>query len=289
MAVNVNATTSWRGKWFQANLQETLKAALVAEKICSVDRSGAKFIWNPYGNSPTTTIQDIGGGSQGTYSVLSYTSVNDTLTVTDEFVCSEHIYDFERVMQNGDIMFSRMGEIINSIATAIDKYVINSLCEAGTGVYTTPAGGFTTAGNVNEIFAQLLGKFTGYAENLNGQYVVIEQTDVPGIVLAGVGSGFSYADSWLNNGFLGSHMGIDIYVKLSGTFVSATLGSTTPTNAGHRVAGIKGITTYAQPQDISWDEKGVSGKTGKEVVGVAYIGFNAWVQRRDLTIDITLA
>lgn len=286
---NTNATTSWRGKWFSAMLQETLKNALVAEKICDVDRSGAKYIWNPYGSAVTTTVQSLAGGNQGTYTPATYTSTDDTLTVTDEFVASEHIYDFEKVMQNGDIMTSRMDEIIASIATAIDKFVVNNLCEDGTGTYTTPVGGFTTAANVNQIFSDLLGKVAGYAETYKGLFVVVESTDVPGIIQAGAASGFSYADAWLKNGFLGSHMGVDIYVVRSGTFVSATLGSTTVTNSGHRVFGVKGIATYAEPQNISWDEKGVTGKTGKEVVAVCYVGFKLWAAKAALIVDITIA
>jgi len=41
------------------------------------------------------------------------------------------------------------------IAAAIDKYVLNTILEAGTGTYTTPAGGFTTAANINVIISNL--------------------------------------------------------------------------------------------------------------------------------------
>lgn len=286
---NTNATTSWRAKWFSTMLQETLKNALVAEKICNVDRSGAKYIWNPYGNAPSTTVQSLSGGSQGTYSVGTYTSTDDTLTVTDEFVCAEHIHDFERVMQNGDIMQSRQQEIIASVATAIDKFVLNNLLEDGTGTYTTPAGGFTTASNVNEIMANLVSKTAGYADNYKGLYLVIENTDIPGFVLAGAASGFNFADSWLRNGFMNSYMGVDVYVVRTGTFVNATLGSTTVTNSGHRVFGVKGVSTYAAPQDVQWFEKDVTGKTGKEVGAVGYIGFKLWAAKAGLTVDITLS
>lgn len=286
---NTNANTSWRAKWFQANLAETLKNALVAEKICDVNRTDDKYIWNPYGSAPTVTQQSLAGGSQGTYSVSTYTSTDDTLTVTEEFVVSEHIYDFEKVMQRGDIMMSRLDEMIGAMATAIDKYVLNALCEDGTGTYTTPAGGFTTAANIIPILSNLASKFAGYRNVENGYYLVIENTDLPGFMQAQVGTGFNFADSALNNGFLSSYMGFDIYVVRSGTFVDDTLGSKTVTNNGHRVAGIKGLTTYAQPREISYDEKGVTGKTGKEVVAVAYSGFKAWYQKKSLTIDITIA
>ena len=288
MAANTNATTAWRAKWFSTMLQETLHNALVCEKICAVDRSNSKYIWNPYGSTPTTTIQNIAGGNQGTYSVSTYTSTDDTLTVTDEFVCSEHIFNFEKVMYNGDIIQSRMNEIINSMRVAIDKFVLNNLAEDGTGTYSTPAGGFTTAGNVKKIVADLVAKVSGYDETTNGYFLVLENTDVGGVLEAQMESGFSYADSALNNGLIGHIGGVDIYVVRGGTFVNDTLGSTTVSNSGHRVFGVKGITTYAQPQDITWEEKLVTATTGVEIVGIAYIGFKAWFQKKSLIIDITL-
>lgn len=270
-------------------MQETLKKALVCEKICQVDRSGSFYIWNPYGGSPTTTVQSISGGSQGTYSVSTYTSTVDTLTITDEFVCSEHIYDFEVKMQHGDIIMSRMNEIVNSIATSVDKFVLNSICStSGVGTLDTPVGGFTTGANVVQIFADICGKVAGYADANKGLYVVIENTDVSGVIQAFGGSGYSVADTWLNNGLMTSQMGIDIYVVRSGTFVDATIGSTTVSNAGHRLAGVKGITTYAEASGITWEEKYVTATTGKEYVGVCYVGVKAWYQKLGLTIDITI-
>jgi len=286
--MNTIADTAYRGKWFSTMLQESLKYSLVAEKICAVDRTENMFIWNPYGSAASVTTQNISGGSQGTYSVSTYTSTVDTLTVTDEFIYAEQIYDFERVMQHGDIMQSRLDEIVAKIAIAVDKFVLNSLCEDGTGELDTPPGGFTSAANVLQIIADISGKVAGYAESYKGLYVVVENTDVSGIILAGAGAGFSVADAWLNNGMLGGLLGVDIYVVRSGTFVSDTLGSKTVTNSGHRVGGVKGVTTYAQPQNIIYEEKSVSGKTGKEIMAVAYCGFAAWYQKKTLTIDITI-
>lgn len=282
---NTNAATSWNAKWFQTNLQETLKAALVAEKICAVDRGDNFYIWNPYGSTPTTVVQAI----IGTYAPAAYTSTADTLTVTDEFIVSEQIKDFESVMQHGNILQSRTDEMTASVKTAIDKWVLNYLVDQGTGAYTTPTGGFTTSANNNTAFAALWGKFAGYADTFNGAYIVLEASDTPGLILAGAASGYSYADSWLRNGMMTSHMGVDVYVVPDGTFVSATIGTKTFTNAGHRLAGIKGVSTYAAPRGLRYEEKMVTGMTGKEVAVFGYIGFKAWYQKLALTIDITLA
>ncbi len=285
MAANSNEATSWRAKWFQANLQETLKNALVAEKVCAVDRTDNYYIWNPYGNAPTTTIQSI----IGTYTISTYTSTADTLTVNDEFYCCEHIFDFEKVMQHGDIMASRTDELIASVATGIDTYVLNGLCEEGTGTYTTPAGGFTTASNIPVIMSNLLSKVAGYADTYKGLYLVIENTDVVGFVQSGAASGFSFADAWLKNGWMGTYMGVDIHVVRTGTFNDTARGNRSDLNLGHRVFGVKGISTYCAPRGIQYNEKDVTAKTGKEIVVFGYCGFKAWITKRALTVDITIA
>jgi hypothetical protein len=177
----------------------------------------------------------------------------------------------------------------NSVATAIDKWVLNCLCEDANGAYTTPAGGFTTAANIPVIMSNLLSKVAGYADAYKGLFLIIENTDVPGFVQSGASSGFSFADSVLKNGFMDSYMGVDIYVVRSGTFVDATQGTKTWTNSGHRVFGVKKVATYAAPRGLQVEEKGVSGKTGKEVVIYGYVGFKAWATKQDLLVDITIA
>ncbi len=285
MAANSNEATSWRAKWFQTNLNETLKAALVAEKICAVDRTDNYYIWNPYGNAPTTTVQSI----IGTYTISTYTSTADTLTVNDEFYCSEHIFDFENVLQHGDIMQSRTDEITASVATAIDMYVLNGLCEEGTATYSTPAGGFTTAANIPIIMSNLLSKVAGYADSYKGLYLVIEAGDVVGFIQSGAASGFSFADSWLKNGFMSNYMGVDLYVVRTDTFNDTARGNRSDLNAGHRVFGVKGIATYCAPRGLRYEEKSVTAKTGKEIVLYGYVGFKAWIPKRALTVDITIA
>lgn len=261
---------------------------LVAEKICDVDRSGKKTIDNPYGSQPATVVQAL----TGTYTPAAFTTTDDSLIVADEFVLAEHIYDFENSLSTFDLFASRTDEQNASIATAIDKWVLNNLCEDGTGTYDTPVGGFTTAGNINQIIAELSSKVVGYADVYKGLYLVIENTDLPGFIQAQMSNGFSFADAALNNGFMNSYGGIDIYVVLSGTFVDATTttasGTKTWTNASHRVFGVKGVTTYASPIGIQSEELMVSGKTGKEVRTYGYIGFKAWATKAGLTIDITI-
>lgn len=277
--------TSWRAKYFSSNLQQVLRTALVAEKICDVDKSDLKYIHNPYGSQPTATVQAVAG----TYSVSSYTVTDDSLTVTDEVVYAEQIFDFERVMSNYDLMANRIDEMTYAVATKIDQYVINVLTTNATGTYTTPVGGFTTASNIGTIMSNLISKVAGYADVYKGLFLVIENTDVPGFVLAQASNGFNFADAALNNGWTGNYMGVDIYVVRSGVFTNSSLGSTSPSNSGHRLFGVKNIATYASPRDIQYDEKGVSGKTGKEVVVYGLIGAKVWTQKAPLLVNITLA
>lgn len=281
---NTISTKSYRDKYRQSTLEQALRNMLVAEKICQVDRSDLKTLQNPYGSQASATVQAIAG----TYSVADFTLTDDTLTVNNEVIVAEHIYDFESSLSQFDLFASRFDEQTYAVALKIDRFVLNNLCEDGTGAYTTPAGGFTAA-NVNTILSNLGGKLAGYADVYKGLFLVIENTDVPGFIEAQMTSGFSFADSALNNGFLTSQAGFDIYVVRTNTFASETLGTTTYTNSGHRVAGVKGVATYAAPRGLKFEEKQVSGKTGMETVTFGYIGFKLWAPKTDLVIDITLA
>ena len=282
---NTISSRSYRDKYRLATYDQVLRSALVAEAICEVDRSDNKRIQSPYGSQPTATVQAIAG----TYSVADFTLTDDTLTVSDEVIVPEHIFDFENILTNFDLFASRTNEQAYAVATSIDKYVLNNLCEAGTGTYTTPTGGFTTAANINVIMSNLISKVMGYAEVYKGLFLVIEATDVPGFVQAQATNGFSFADAALKNGFMDKYMGVDIYVVPSGVFADGTSGSTSYTNAGHRVFGVKKVSTYATPRGMRFEEKMVSGKTGMEVVTYAYVGFKLWATKASLVVDITLA
>lgn len=283
---NTISSRTYRDKYRLATLDTNLRTALVAEKVCAVDRTNNLRIQSPYGSSSTVVVQALAG----TYTPAEFTTTDDTLTVTDEFIVSEHIMDFQNLLSNFDLFAARTEQMMADVAIAIDKYVVNNLCEDGTGTYTTPTGGFATAANVNEIFANLTSKVAGYAEGYFGNmYVIVENTDMVGITQAGATNGFSNADAVLTNGQVGRWMGVDIFVVRSGTFVDATIGTKTVTNAGHRVFGVKGVTTYAAPRGVNMEEKGVSGKTGLEVAVYGYVGFKAWAPRTALTVDITLS
>lgn len=282
---NTQSTYGNRDKYFQSQYDIVLRNALVAQKICDVDSSDVKRIQNPYGGTPTATIQAVAG----TYSVSAWTVTDDALTVTDEVIYSEHIFAHEEFFASFDIAASRIDNMMYAVAFGIDKFVINNLCEDATGTYTTPAGGFTTASNINEIMANLVSKVAGYEDTYKGLFLVIENTDLVGFAIAGATNGFSMADSTLRNGFMNQWMGVDIYVVRSGLFVSATLGSVSVTNSGHRVFGVNGVATYASPRGMQYEEKGVTAKTGKEIVVFGLIGFKLWTQKAGLVVDITLA
>lgn len=274
-----------RDAYFQSQYDMVLRNALVAEKVCKVDNRDVKRIQNPHGNQPTATVQAVAG----TYSVSAWTITDDALTVTDEVIYSEHVFAHEEFFSVFDIATSRIDEMMYAVAFGIDKFVVNNLCEDGTGTYTTPAGGFTTASNVLGIFADLTSKVMGYQSVSGGMFLIVENTDMAGITLAGATNGFNTADAVLNNGKVGHLMGVDIYVVRTGTFVSATLGTTTVTNSGHRVFGVKGVSTYASPRGVQYEEKQVTGKTGREIAVYGLIGFKLWAQKASLIVDITLA
>lgn len=287
--MNTIAVSSNRNRFLMSTLAIALRNGLVAEKICKVDRKDTYTIQSPYQTAPSTTVQAL----TGTYTPAAMTITVDTLTVTDEFIVSEHIYDFEQVINNFDLYSARMEDMTYSVMAAIDKYVLNVILEEGTGTYTTPVGGFTTAANINVIMSNLISKVAGFSDVYKGLYLVIENTDVPGFIQAQATNGFSFADAALNNGFMTNYMGVDVYVVRTATFeddaATADSGSKTWTNSGHRLFGVKGITTYAAPRGIQVEEKSVSGKTGKELVVYGYVGAKVWAPKASLTIDITLA
>lgn len=283
---NTIASRVYRDKYRSQILDTALRTALVAEKITNVDRSNNLRIQSPYSSTPSVTVQALAG----TYSVADFTTTDDTLTVTDEFIVAEHIHDFQESLSNFDLFTARTEQMAFNVAAKVDSFVINNLCEDGTGTYTTPTGGFATAANVNEIFANLVAKVAGYTEAYYGNmFVVLENTDLVGVIAAGATNGFQTADTTISNGLVGRWMGVDIYVVRSGLFTDATVGTKTWTNAGHRVFGVKGVATYAQPGGVKTEEKSVSGKTGMEIVTYGYIGFKLWAPKTDLIVDITLA
>lgn len=282
--MNTPSTYGERDKYLKSQYENVLRNALVAEKVCSVDRSDLKRIQNPYGSQPTAAVQAVAG----TYSVTAWTVTDDALTVTDEVIYAEHIFAHEEFFAVFDIAKSRIDNMMYSVAFGVDKFVINNLCEDATGAYTTPAGGFASQ-SINEIFANLISKVSGYQGIPTGMYVIIENTDLPGLMIAGATNGFNVADATIRNGQVGQWMGVDIYVVRSGTFVSATIGTTAVTNSGHRVFGVKGVATYASPRGMQYEEKQVTGKTGKECVVFCLVGFKLWAQMAGLTVDITLA
>ena len=285
MAAQSIATRANREKYLQSKLAYLLRNAVVAEKICSVDRTDAKLIQNPYGSTSTTTIQAVAG----TYTVKTWQVTDDTLTVADEFITSEHIFAHEGIFSQFDLFSSRTDSMMYAITKDIDKFVLNVLCEDGTGAYTTPTGGFTTAANITSILGGLWATVAGYADTYKGLYLVIEAGDVAGFVTAQMASGFNFSDSALKNGFMTQQAGIDIYVVATGTFTDDTIGTRSDfTNSGHRLFGVKNTATYATPRGIVYDEKSVSGKTGKELVLSALCGAKVWASRAALTVDITI-
>ena len=282
---NTIASRVYRDKYRSSVMDHTLRGAMVSEKITRMDRSNNFRIQSPYSSTPTVTVAALAG----TYAVADWTTTDDTLTVVDEFMIGEHVRDFESLLSNFNLFADRTEQQAFAVAKKIDEYVLNNLCEDGTGTYTTPAGGFATAANVNEIFANIISKVDGFADSYNGKFVVLENTDMVGLYQAGATNGFTFSDNVLNNGKVGQWMGVDIYVVRTGTFTDATVGTITWTNAGHRVGGVKNVSTYAFPRGLQFEEKGVTGVTGMEVVAYGLVGHKQWTPTATLTVDITLA
>jgi hypothetical protein len=257
----------------------------VAEKICNVDRTNARYIANPYLTGATAAIAAIAG----TYSVTAATTTDDTCTVSDQVTYARHLYEFEETLSRSDLYTSFVEDMTMAVAEIADKFVVNKILDGAGQTYTTPAGGFTTPANINKIIADLTGKVAGYKDTYKGLFVVVESTDITGFIQAGMSNGFSFADAALNNGFGGRYGGVEVYVVKSGTFVTDTVGTLTATNSGHRLFGVKGTAMYAAPRGIQYDEKKVTTLTGREVSCWANIGAKVWTPLANLLVDITIA
>lgn len=286
---NTIASTVDRDIWRKTMLEEQLRRMLIAEAVCEVNSSDLKIIQNPYGSQPTALVTPL----SGSYTISDYTTTDDDLTVDNVVKVAEHVFDFEEVLSNFDLFENRTREMIMTVAQAIDTFVLNNLCEEGTGSISTLSGGLTTAANWIDCLAKLIAAVSGYSKTYNGMFIVVENSDLQGIIVSQANTGFSFADAALRNGLVTSQMGVDIYVTRDGTFADATAGdgtggTTTYTNDGHRVGGVKKVATYASPRGVRFEEKGVTLKTGKEIVCWGYIGFNAWTPIQALIVDITL-
>lgn len=282
-----SVTFALRHKYFKNGLQQALRNALVSTAIFKVDNSELKTIENPYISTGGTITQQA---VAGTYTVTALATTEDSLAVADEVIVPTHIFDFEMRTANSNLMADFLDDLIYRVNFQVDKFVLNKILDIATGVYTTPAGGFTTAANWPVICANLLSKVAGYAGGLAASpFLVIESTDVVGLAQVQVSSGFNYADAALNNGLISNYMGIDIYVIRTGTFVTATVGTLSAVNSGHRLFGLKNLGLFASPRAVQYEEKPVTLKTGKEVLAYAYVGCTVWAPFLPLFVDITIA
>lgn len=273
----------------KSTLEVNLRKAMVSRAIFNVDETGAFYFGNPYGNQPVASIAAIAG----TYAVTAVTTTDDTLTVTEQVTYGEHIYEFEQLCARVDLWMSRVDDVSYAVAQRADQWVLNEVLANAGSTYTTPAGGFTTAANCLTIFGNLLSKMAGYNDSYGQTFLVVENTDLAGLIPAMGSNGYSTADLVLKNGFISNWLGVDIYVVRTGTFIDATTttasGSKTWTNSGLRMFGVKKVATYACPGGINVDEKKVTLKTGKELSVWMNIGAKLWAPKTALVCEVVLA
>src|SRR3990167_1411273 len=126
---NTLSTHTLRQVYFKSTLEKDLRNALVCEKISRVNRSDLKTIENPYITQQTAAIQAVAG----TYSVSAMTTTDDTLTVTDEVIFGTHVFDFEKLTSNFNLLTEFYDDLTYSVAFKIDQFVLNVITEDGTG------------------------------------------------------------------------------------------------------------------------------------------------------------
>lgn len=269
---NTLSNRTFRDELRSTTMQEILHSATVTEAIADVDRSGRKVIQNPYPSTPSVTIQALAG----TYTPATFTTTDEALTVSQEIILAEHIYDFEDSLSSFDLFQNRAENMAWKAKDKLDTYVLSTVLSTASINTLAVTSGFATYG-VLKALGNLQGLVAGYSTSQNDVFLVIENTDVAAFIQAQVSNGFQMADMALKNGFMGNYLGVDVYVVRSGQ-----------TTANHRLAGIKRKFTVALPVEWKQEEKGVSGLTGKEIVMYGYTGVKVWNQNLNLIVDVNI-
>lgn len=270
---NTISSRTYRDLVRNSTLQAILHSATVTEAIADVDRSGKKVIQNPYPSTPTVTIQALAG----TYSVNTYTTTDDALTVSQEIMLSEHVYDFEESLAMYDLFQNRVEQMAWKIKDKLDTQMLTDILATSSINTLVVTSGFASYGVIKAL-AGLQGLVAGYSTGQNQVFLVIENTDIAAFIQAQVSTGFNMADMALKNGFMGNYLGVDVYVVRSGQ---------SPSN--HRLGGIKKSFTVALPTAWKTEEKQVSGATGWEIVMYGYYGSKVWHNNLNLVVDVQIA
>ena len=176
----------------------------VSEKIWPPDRSGIRYKANPYLTAATAAI----AAQAGTYAVSTATTTDEACTVTDQVTYGVHDFEFEETQSRINLGQSYYLDMAAAIAVKVDQFVLNKMLDgATTTTYTAGTGGFTNSSNINVIFSNINSKLGAYSDSYRGKFVVLENTDMVGLYVAGATNGFNFADSVLRNGEVGSWMG----------------------------------------------------------------------------------
>lgn len=263
----------WTKEAMAAYMQETLQTALVASAIADF-KMGVKTIENPYPSNVSTTVNSP---MTGAYTPADVGTNDESLVVATEAITSFHVRDFERVFADYDLGKTYLDLAVADLKEKIDAALLLELSNAATSEVTV-TGGFTKT-NILDKLAEANQYFQGYAQSLNGTFVVMDAADTVALVQAGLAAGFNFADNFLNNGFAGqTPLGHSVYV------VRGTL----PTDIA--IAGVKGVATVGIGDKlITIEEKAVSGKTGIEYAVFTYYAAKLWNNAKPLIVKFDLA
>lgn len=263
-----------------------LRSMTVSDKLFPADRSGVRYKANPYLTAASATV----AAQAGTYSVSTATTTDEACTVTDQVTYAVHDFEFEETQSRVNLGQSYYLDMAAAVAVKVDQFVLNKVLDSAGSSYSAPAGGFTAQGNINTIFANINAKLDGYSDTWRGKFVVLENTDMVGLYVAGATNGFNFADAVLRNGEIGNWMGVKIFVVRSGVFTTATIGTLTATNLNHRLAGVMNVPAYQlQPGGMQYQELKVTGRTGMELATWCNVGAQVWTQKANLLIDIDVS
>lgn len=280
MANTISAQT-YKQMW-ERTLQRQLEKSLVSYRIANTITDAVKQIHNPYQSRPTATDQALAG----TYTVATFSTTDDTITVDKEAIVAEHVYKHEQLLSRYDLGVERAKEHAYVIKEKIDAVAFQTIATtSGTlTVDNTDLGGAAgpitlSANNVDDVFRVAMEKLL--AANVpvdRGVFIVLAPDHLTKLAEFQQSNGFSMADAALRNGFVTQFGGFDVFVS-NQLYNDGT--------QDHAIAGAYGAFQLVLPRGgATFETKAVSGKTGREIVSQQIYGMGVWNYDKTKLVDI---
>jgi len=265
-----NTLTDLNKEVWAREMQLELEKSLVAMQICkkspeSLD--GVDTINKPYRSRHL--MQTYTPGTD--FSAQDLTGTNEQLSINQYKVVPAYIDAVAKLQSGYDFMGEYGRDFVEDLKRGIDAAILSDYDQATSTVSDGDFGGTSgvrvavTPSNVNKLFSLAGKKLNNLHVGQNNRFAVISPSVLENLQVYTGGVGSRLGDKVLDNGFVGSRFGFDIYVSANLTWtgrwtpanlpsdtqtitiagVTFTFETGTPTNAGD----IKSVTDVATTLD----------------------------------------